>query len=158
MKRQAFKPVEDNVSDKRRKILNLHLHPIMTHFSNGFSSFLVIIILFTMVFPDFFRTELLNTIFVLSVLLPLAVLITMLAGIFDGKNRFKSLNTPYLKQKLLLGLIFLVLSSVLAAYAMIFGVALETLLFLLILSSACLLCGGLLGKIGGSLICAKLPD
>lgn len=156
-KAQVFEPLKDNVSEKRRKLLELHIHPIMTHFSNGFSAFLVLLIFFTMIIPSVYRQEIFGTIIILSLALPLAVILTFLTGLFDGKTRFKNVKKPHLQKKIIIGSVFIGVSVFLAIYVLIYRVSPENLVYILIISSICLLCGALLGKIGGTLLCAKLP-
>ena len=156
-KRAAFKEFEPKISEKRRKLLDLHIHPIMTHFSNGLSTLIFLLVLGTLVLPNFYRIRILDTIFILSLLLPPFVILTMLAGMLDGKTRFKQVTTPHLVKKLIFGSIFVALSFILALVALLSGISEAELWIVLFLSLSCILCGGFLAKIGGSLLCSKLP-
>ncbi|MHA1293739.1 MAG: rubredoxin-like domain-containing protein, partial [Promethearchaeota archaeon] len=93
-KRIVFEPLNNKISDKRQKILDMHMHPIMTHFSNGFCVFILLLTCITLLNPNMYRIEILNTILILSLFLPIFVSLTIITGLIDGKVRFKKLNRP----------------------------------------------------------------
>ena len=94
---------------------------------------------------------------ILAAILPVVVIIAMLAGLFDARLRFKKKFGPNLKQKVLLGATFFFAALINAV--LINQAALNTLtkIVIVILSLVCFACSGLLGKIGGTLLDAKIP-
>lgn len=157
MPKTAFEPYKDNISPKRKFILGLDLHPIMIHFPQAFVSIIPVILLINILFPSFFGDELPATAKLLSVLLPFTVLGAVFSGIIDGKTRFKKLGTSALKNKIIAGSIFLILSVVIFIMVVLFEFKLEIKLYIIILCIACLVCAFILATIGKKLICAKLP-
>jgi hypothetical protein len=93
----------------------------------------------------------------LSALLPVSVLISAAAGLLDAKIRFKKKFGPRLKQKIILGAVFFAAST--AAAILINAEAFGTggKILIISLNVICFGCSGLLGKLGGSLLEAKLP-
>jgi hypothetical protein len=82
----------------------------------------------------------------------------MLSGMYDGKLRFKKVTTPALKKKIIIGGTFFGLSIGMLILSLVsLGLFLEKIT-LLIFAIGCLMCGGLLGLIRGTLLEAKLPN
>ncbi len=104
--RKMFEPYKSRVSEKRARILKLDLHPVIVHAPQSFVFFTLLLSLFYLIFPRVFPGRITAGIFLLSVLLPFVVLGAFLAGLLDGKTRFKKLSTPILKKKIILGLLF----------------------------------------------------
>lgn len=156
--RAAFEPYEEKIDPKRKKILDMHLHPVIVHFPQAFSVLILFLTGIGLIFPSFLRTQFLCTIHILAILLPIVVLPTISSGILDGKTRFKKVSTPYLKKKIIFGTIFLVLSTILAFISVFLTNEELFLIYTLILSLGCVLCGLILGLIGGSLLESKLPN
>jgi hypothetical protein len=156
--RTAFEPYDDKMTEKRRKILELDIHPVVVHFPQAFSVFILFLTIFTLIFPYFLRAEILCSIPILALFLPLVVVAAIFSGAFDGKTRFKKLNTPHLKKKIIFGTIFFVLSIPLAIFSFYFIFSVTGLILILIFSLGCVLCGTILGLIGKTLINAKLPN
>ena len=153
----AFEPYKEKVSEKRKKILDLEIHPILTHFAVGFSVFSFVLTLLTLVFPTFYRTEILSSIAVLNVSLPIFVDLTLMAGIVDGKIRFKRYITIQHVKKMIIGTIFLALAIAIGVIS--FFLPIDTILIpLLIISLFCVVCAGLLGLIGMKLKCVAFPN
>ncbi|MFX1478083.1 MAG: rubredoxin-like domain-containing protein [Promethearchaeota archaeon] len=153
----AFEPYKEKVSEKRKRILDLEIHPILTHFTVGFSVFSFILTLLTMIFPTFFRNEILNTIDILNVSLPIFVFLTLISGIFDGKIRFKRIITNQHVKKMIIGSVLLALAISIGVIS--FFLMTETILIpLLIISLFCVICAGLLGLIGKTLKCIAFPN
>jgi rubredoxin len=153
----AFEPYKEKVSEKRKKILDLEIHPILTHFAVGFSAFTFILTVLTLIFPTFYRNEILTTIVILNVSLPIFVDLTLMAGIIDGKIRFKKVITIQHIKKMIVGSIFLGLAITLGVIS--FFLQIETILIaLLILSGICVVCAVFLGLIGRGLKCIAFPN
>lgn len=153
----AFESYKYNISDKRLAVLGFHLHPILVHFpqSIAFLSLVFIIIAFTA--EGAVSSNLIVVEKLLSALLPVSVLISAAAGIIDAKIRFKKKFGPRIKQKIIIGAVFFIASISLATLINIeaFGFGGKTII--IGLSLICFFCSGLLGKLGGSLLEAKLP-
>ncbi len=156
--RTAFEPYDDKITDKRRKMLDLDIHPVVVHFPQAFSVFILFLTIFTIIFPDFLRAEILCSIPILALFLPLVVAAAILSGAFDGKTRFKKLNTPHLIKKITFGTIFFALSIPLAIFSYYFITSEIGLILVLIFSLGCVLCGTILGLIGKTLTNAKVPN
>lgn len=156
---KMFEPYKDPVSARRRRILDLHTHPVMVHFPQAFALTLFLLGFLVWVFPaEAFKNEIGAAARVLSVLLPFFVIGAVLTGLLDGKLRFRKVTTPMLKKKILLSLIFFVISVFMAL-----GVTLRWEFFQaypllsIALALAVTLCGAFLGLIGGKLLNAKFP-
>jgi rubredoxin len=159
----AFEPYKEKVSEKRKRILDLEIHPILTHFAVGFSAFTFILTLLTLIFPTFYRIEILYTIAILSVSLPFFVCLTLIAGIIDGKIRFKKVITIQHIKKMIVGSIFLALAislGVISPLAISSGVInIDTgLIAIVIISVFCVGCALFLGLIGRGLKCIAFPN
>jgi len=145
-----------NISEKRLKILNLHIHPILVHFpqSLAFLSLVFIIIAFiaqSRISEDFITAEK-----ILSIVLPVSLFLAIGAGMIDARTRFKNRFGPFIKQKILLGAIFLVSAMIASALINqeIFNVWGKA--SIVILSIISFLCSVMLGERGGRLLDAKL--
>jgi hypothetical protein len=155
--REKLELFEPKISDKRRKILDLHLHPIILHFPQALSFLIFFFAALNLLFPTFLTDVILTSLPLLSFLLPFFVVLAMLSGMYDGKMRFKSITTPWLKLKIIIGAIFLLCSVLVAVFAFLI-IALDlALLLVVIFSLGCIITGGINGFIGGNLICAKMP-
>lgn len=155
--RVVFESYDDKFSEKRRNLLDHHIHPISTHFSIGCTVIIQILTIIAFIFPQFYIIEVFNTIYILTLLLPFFVVFTMISGMLDGKLRFKTLNTPHLNKKIIFGVILIVLSVFMALLSIFTGVSISNLIIFFLMSFCCSMCGAFLGKIGSTLLSAKLP-
>lgn len=155
---KMFEPYTHPVSLKRRRILDLHMHPVLVHFAQAFSLTLCGLSFFAFFVPAVLLEAFSCTIKVLSALLPLCVIIAVATGLTDAKLRFRKVTTPLLKKKMLLSLIFFITAIAIAALAL-FGSLLTfpTHMIYFLLTIVVSLCGALLGLIGGKLLDAKFP-
>ncbi|PKN68746.1 MAG: hypothetical protein CVU54_12800 [Deltaproteobacteria bacterium HGW-Deltaproteobacteria-12] len=155
---KMFESFTQTMSESRRRILDLHTHPVMVHFPQAFTLTLFALSLFYFFAPSGLKPALLSTVQVLSILLPCGVIGSVATGLLDGNLRFRKVTTPLLKKKILLSLIFFVLSTALAMLAVQGRV--ETFpshMMYTALAACASLCGALLGLIGGRLLNAKFP-
>jgi hypothetical protein len=90
--------------------------------------------------------------------LPLFVMIAFLAGMFDGKLRFKRITTPLLKRKIILGCGFIVCSLAMLFTLSLLSQNLSLAVILLLLDFGCVICATFLGRIGVGLVCSKMPN
>ncbi len=147
----VFEPYEEEISEERKRILNLDLHPILVHFPEASSTIIFLLALITLIAPTFFRSYILGTIIILSLLLPFFTVIGILSGLIDGKVRLKKLKTPLLIRKIIIGSTFVILAILLILPSYVFGNIEENLIYIFILSLGCLICGTFLGLIGKKL-------
>jgi len=157
VKGKIFEDYDSPLSRKRRKLLDLYIHAIMVHFPIAFvfSTFLLSLLISINIFkePTVF-TDIRN---VIIWVLPFTALSATAAGLYDGKLRFKRLNTPYLKKKLILAVFFILFSVSVLVIQEFFTLDKSTiniiiLIFSFVLSGFALL----LGFIGGKLLEAKV--
>ena len=151
--RKVFEPYRERVSINRLRLLNLDLHPIAIHLSQSFVIAIPILALLTHLVPSL-SPEILKNVMVFSVVLfPFTLLLAIMTGIVDGLTRFKTLNTPLLRRKIILSIIILTLSVIL------FFVArnVNNYILTIILSFLCLGAGIQLGLWGKKLITVILP-
>lgn len=157
IKGKIFEEYESPLSEKRRKALDLHAHPAMVHFPIAFvvSMSLISILKFVgFVGEQSVFTGMLRAI---VMILPFVAISSTIVGIFDGKMRFKRINTPHLKSKLMLAGIFIVISTSLFVIQLFLDLDRSTYdLIVLICSLVLLIISVPLGFIGGKFIEAKV--
>jgi uncharacterized membrane protein len=155
---KMFEPYNHPVSLKRRRILDLHTHPVMVHFPQAFALTLFILSCFAFFVPQSLMETLSSTIKTLSVLLPFFLIPAIATGLMDGKLRFRKVTTPLLRKKIILSLIFFITAVVMAALVLS-GQLLNTPTHMIYFALTIIvsLCGALLGLIGGKLLDAKFP-
>ena len=153
-----FEPYTDPVSEKRRIILGLHIHPIMVHFPQAFAITLFLLAASSYFAPGTIKEALFNSIQVISFLLPYFVVLSFLTGLFDGKIRFRKVTTPFLKKKIIIGLIFFITSIALVVVAFTQQLsAISVMALFTFLTIMAVGCAVSLGLIGGRLVDAKFP-
>lgn len=109
-KGKIFEEFKSPVSAKRRIIMKLHIHPVLVHFPLAFVLSLFLINLFVLIeiiqLPSTFTAMAEAIIW----LLPFAAVLATISGIYDGKLRFKRIDTPLLKKKMILSSLFILFS------------------------------------------------
>ena len=155
---KMFEPYTDPVSEKRRMILGLHIHPIMVHFPQAFSITLFLLMVLSYFTPVKIEWMLFDAILVVSFLLPYFVILSIITGLLDGKIRFRKVTTPLLKKKFILGVLLLIISIILAFVAFSGGFPASPLReYFTLLTIIAVACSAELGLIGGHLMEAKFP-
>ncbi len=157
----AFKPYKVKVEPTRLKKLELHIHPISTHFGVGGMVLLLIVFVFSLILPDPLGSFLgyggVLDFFVY--LQPLFVVVTAVAGYMDAKWRYKTVKTKYLKLKILLGLLLLVLTLFILIFHLLSSHG--TVVTFVFLEGVFIFLGfgvaGILGFFGGKLNCNVVP-
>jgi ribosomal protein L37E len=155
---KMFEPYTDTVTDKRRKILRLHIHPIIVHFPQSFAFTLFVLAALSFVAPPQINGVLNCAMQVISSALPFSLILALLSGLADGKTRFRRVTTPFLKKKIIFGLSFLFTSILIAAVAFVLRLssipemALFTMLTIIAVGFSIAL-----GLIGSELMDAKFP-
>jgi hypothetical protein len=95
---------------------------------------------------------------VISSALPFFLILALLTGLIDGKTRFRKVTTPFLKKKIIIGLIFFITSIALVVVAFTQQLsAISAMALFIFLTIMALGCAVSLGLIGGRLVDAKLP-
>ena len=113
--RKVFEPYVDPVAPERRRRLDLDLHPILVHFPVAFSTSLVVLTVSPLILAGQARELFTATTKIVALFTPILGAVAGLAGLFDGKTRFRKLTrSPYLRRKILYGSLFLVFAAVLA--------------------------------------------
>ena len=106
----VFEPYRERVSANRLFILALDIHPIAIHLSQTFVALAPLLMLFHLVFPNFQET-IVHSVITFSVwALPFSLVASTVSGIIDGITRFKTLQTPMLKSKIVFSVLILVTS------------------------------------------------
>jgi uncharacterized membrane protein len=155
---KMFEPYTDPVSEKRRLILGLHVHPIVVHFPQAFAITLFLLVVLSYFAPATIKEALFNSIQVLSFLLPYFVVLSIITGLFDGKIRFRKITTPLLKKKIILGVLLLIISIALAIIALSGQLPTSPMReYFTLLTIIAVALGAGLGLLGGHLMDAKFP-
>ncbi len=155
--RTVFEEFEDKISPKRKRIIDLHLHPIAVHFPQALATLVpLFIVAGWWILKPSLAIDVLNSARVLAVLLPFSVLGAIAAGIIDGKTRFKKLSTPLLVRKIVIGSVLLLLSVAVCVLVLLPNLGQWAVYAVLALSLACVGCEILLGNIGAGLMSAFL--
>ncbi|HBI47612.1 MAG TPA: rubrerythrin [Smithella sp.] len=155
---KMFEPYTDTIAEKRRRILRLHIHPIIVHFPQSFVFTLFVLAVLSFVVPPKISEFLFCTIQLISSALPLILILALLTGLVDGKTRFRRVTTPFLKKKIIFGLSFLFTSILIAATA--FALPLSSVSVMALFTMLTIIAVGFsiaLGLIGDELLDAKLP-
>jgi hypothetical protein len=155
---KMFEPYVDPVSEPRRKLLGMHIHPILVHFPQAFafSLFFIAAVSFAVTGPV--KDAFLCAIKVVAAFLPAVVLLAFLSGLLDGKTRFRKVTTPFLKRKIGFGISFFIISIAMAVTVFKLDMALpESMIAFTIISFFAVCCSLPLGIIGTWLVEAKFP-
>lgn len=157
VKGKIFEEYDSPISEKRRKALELHVHQAIVHFPLAFVFGMFLISLLLMI-DVVNQQSLFNGMLRLIILiLPFAAIIAAGTGMYDGKLRFKRINTPYLKRKLVLSGVFIVISISLLIIQYSLGFDhLSYIPIVLICSTVLSGIGVILGFIGGKLLESKV--
>jgi len=156
-KGKIFEEYESPISSKRRMIMKLHIHPVMTHFPLAFVLSLFLINLFDLINIIRLPSTLTAMAEAIVWLLPFAAVLAVLSGMYDGRLRLKRINTPLLKKKIILSSLFILLSISLIVLQSSLNLDQGSYgLMILVYSAALSGIGMWLGLIGGRLIEAKV--
>lgn len=106
----VFEPYRERVSANRLFILGLDIHPIAIHLSQTFVALAPLLIFFHWIFPDF-QPVIVHSVITFSVwALPFSLVASTISGIIDGITRFKTLQTPMLRSKIIFSALILTTS------------------------------------------------
>ena len=156
-KGKIFEEYESPLSEKRRQALDLHAHPAMVHFPIAFVVSMALLSLLRIVGFITEQSIFTSMLHALVIVLPFVAVSAMIAGLFDGKMRFKRIDTPHLKIKIMLATSFILISSALFVTQLFLNLDQATHNIVAVVCSFVLLGIALpLGLIGGNLIEAKV--
>ena len=155
---KMMEPYTDPLSEKRRRILSLDIHPIIDHFSQSFAFSALVLSVAGLFIRGPFVPYVFHTLVTVAVFTPLVVLFSFVSGLLDGKIRFRRVTTPVLKKKIVLGALFFVSSAIMLILALQPGFPGGFLLKAFIgCGVVSFVCSFLLGLFGSSLLGSKLP-
>lgn len=155
---KMFEPFTDPVSEKRRLILGMHIHPVLVHFPQAFAFFFLALCLAVFAVTGPLKDMLVSTMTVVAVALPFVVLAAFLSGLVDGKVRFRRYSPAFLRIKITAGSVFFAASLAIAVIALKCPV--ETFSCGLLLTALGLIafaCSIPLGIIGAWIVTAIFP-
>jgi uncharacterized membrane protein len=159
VKAAMFIPHDEKISEKRKRILALDIHPVLVHFPQAFSATLIALSFLAPFLHGPIASAVRSTILVLGILLPFTVAVAFVGGIIDAKVRFKRIGKkPVLKTKMILGTLFFIIALVVALLARTAPVApILTLVLIGALSTVAISIGTVLALLGVPLLSARLP-
>lgn len=151
---KLFEIYEDPVEPDRRAFLHLDFHPVVVHAPQALTFLMLLLGAALFFLTGAFQTAVLNTIVVMSLILPVTILGAIVSGIIDAKFRFKRHDTPVLNQKKVMGFIYLLASLGLMWLYTFIGVAGNSLnlVLALVLNLIAMALSAKLGLIGAKLI------
>lgn len=152
----AFEPYSFKMSEMRRRLLELHLHPIAVHFPQAFLTLLAVLVATALLAPAW-ETEVLPLARLFSLMVPLFVLGAAASGIIDGKTRLKKLTTIILRRKIIMGSLLFLLTAGAALVLQGFPFQGAAAAGVSVLLAAGLGCSAVLAKLGSGLVCVKMP-
>jgi rubredoxin len=152
LKRTVFEEYTPKVSESRLRILGLNLHPIVLHFPQAFTAILPLLIIGAQLVGGDWAADLLSTAKILALLLPVTIAAAFVTGLVDGKARFKTISTPFLKRKMYYGIALFAAAVAMTGAVFLKGLDSEGAIIVVVLSLMCLTLQVLLGKIGGKLL------
>jgi rubredoxin len=155
---KVFEAYEEKISEKRKRILDMHIHPIVVHLAQAIVPMLVVLAAALAILGEGrVRNALLDTTRVLSIFLPFSVVLAFAAGLFDGNLRFHKVTTPLLVRKIVVGSLFFAASvgaGLLAFLTDLEGAALAPFALLQVFSFASAV---FLGNAGFGLLFSRFP-
>ena len=155
---KMFEPYVERMSPSRKRILKLDLHPILVHFTQAFTATIPVLCLLALIGSPNLQNSLRGAILVVSIALPLSVLLSFLAGLLDGRVRFRRVTTPLLKTKIRFGVALFVFALAMLLVAVLrSAMDSTTIVRLLALSVPAVACSSYLGLLGVRLTNSAFP-
>lgn len=154
VKAKMFVPHDERISDKRKFLLMLDIHPILVHFTQAYTGTILGLSLLALVVKPAWLGWISTVVMVLGYALPFAVIAAFVAGMFDGKVRFRKVKTPLLVKKMVLGTLY---------FALTCGILICVLFnplpwaIIAVLSALAMTCASILGVWGVSLLNSRFP-
>jgi rRNA maturation protein Nop10 len=160
---KMFEPYNDRVSPARKRILDLHIHPVIVHAPQALMFLMLVVSLYMLAssllaFLPSFKNDLYISYRFMALILPVVIVAAFLGGLLDGKIRFRRVTTPLLVRKMVLGGIFFVISLVLLFTVFLLASApLAMAVTLTVFGAAGMTASALLGLIGASINNSRFP-
>ncbi len=156
--RKMFEPYRHPVSESRRRILDLHLHPVIVHVPQALVFLLIVLTALLLVVRGPLRADLVASIRIMAACLPVTIAAALVSGIIDARVRFRRVGTPFLRKKIVVGTLFGAISLAPPSIAYLLpSDSTGTVATLLILEAVMLACSSILGIMGVRLLDAKFP-
>ena len=150
--RNLFDPYEDLVEPARRFFLALDFHPVVVHAPQALTFLTMVLLIGESFAPVAWLDYLVKSVVVMLALLPATAAGAFVTGLVDGTVRFRRLKAPLLREKILLGAVFFVLTLVMAGLVLA-GAGGHTAhsRLLLVLNALAFVCCSRLGVVGSRL-------
>ena len=157
----AFIPYEHKASEQRRLFLKLDIHPVTVHFTVSFTITALLLFFLSLLIPDLFGVPIgyNGMLDLLVIIIPFLVIAGGATGIADAKMRYRKLQTKLIRQKIVLGSIFFIVSIFLVISHVLSNDGTESVFVLLeaILLIASGVCTSILGWFGADLVGKIVP-
>lgn len=135
----------------RKKLLDLHLHPIAVHFPITGSALTFGLPLLALLVPYSLSYRLFDFTMLVALVMPLLALVGAISGYVGGKLRYKTTSAPVLKFKIYLSIFYFIVTLAQAYMAWTYGVDAGNALIMIALGAVSSLCAAVLGKKGSYL-------
>ena len=153
----VFEPYTKKISPQRKFLLDQHFHPIAVHFPQVFMALIVSMLSFSFLVAEPLRNEFLIVAKFSLIALPFSVFFGFITGLYDGNLRFKTVKTPILKSKILVGAVFQGLSCLMLWLYLTNGFTPSNLVALIALGLVSTGCAIYLGRVGSPMFDSFLP-
>ena len=154
---RAFIPYEHKASERRRMFLKLDVHPVAVHFTISYTAVVAMLYIISIFSTTLLGIPIQDTRDLQIFFLPLLTIGGGITGLIDGRVRFRRLDTPYLKRKIVLGCILVALSLGTFIFHNLDTSAFLIRLFEGICIFSSFAIASYLGWIGAEMICAIVP-
>lgn len=142
------------INPTRKKLLDLHLHPIAVHFPIAATAASFIVPVIALVIPSI-ADVLFSAITLVAMILPLLVIIGGISGYIGSILRYKTGKSKIPKAKIYLTIIYFILSCVQAYIAIADGVNADNAWIMIILGIVASVFAAKLGKMGSYLFAGR---
>lgn len=139
------------INEQRKKLLDLHLHPIAVHFPIAASAITLGVTVLALLVPYGWSIRLFDMVTLVAMVLPLLVAVGAVSGYIGGKMRYKTTTAPLLKIKIYVSIGYLLISCVQSYLAFSAGINPGNAIIMIILGAIGSLCAAYLGKKGSHL-------
>lgn len=143
------------INETRAKLLDLHIHPIAVHFPIAGSVLTMALPLLALLVPYTLAFRLFDATTLVSIVMPLLALVGAVTGYVGGKLRYKTTKAPILKKKILLSVLYFVITLVQGYIGCTAGVHADNAVLMIALGAVSSLLAALLGKMGSYLFAGK---
>lgn len=156
--RKMFEPYRHPISESRRRILDLHMHPVVVHAPQALAFLLVVMTALLLMVRGPLQADLAASVRIMAICLPVTIAAALVSGIIDARVRFRRVGTPLLRKKIVVGALFGTISLALPPIAYLLPLdSTGTAATLLVMEAAMLACSSVLGLMGVRLQNAKFP-